>query len=131
LKVFDAVTSLAQSICKYVGQRKEAEEAEDVDMDATQPRSWFNNKRNSGYPIEEWKPWLHTIRSCIREHINMPAALASGHRGLHDKVAAELHKWYYVQEGPLKPFPKAWGGLTPPSSSSSAGLSLNPPLLMV
>ena len=43
---------------------------------------------------------------------------------------ANVRHMYYVQEGPLKNNTKSLGGLTPPSSSSSAGLSLggvNPP----
>ncbi len=45
----------------------------------------------------EWHPFLDTLRKNIRLHINPPAALGSGHRGLADKAAAEVYKWALQQ----------------------------------
>lgn len=36
---------------------------------------------------------VQAIRDGIHEHVNPPAALRSGHRGLPDKASAEVHKW--------------------------------------
>ncbi len=47
----------------------------------------------SAAPLPEWVPWLRTIITSIREHINPPTALGSGHRALADKAAAEVYKW--------------------------------------
>ncbi len=41
----------------------------------------------------EWLPWLRTIRENIRRHVNPPAALGSGNRGLAGKASAEIYKW--------------------------------------
>ncbi len=41
----------------------------------------------------EWAPWLATVRQNIRQHINPPAALGSGNRGLAGKASVEVHKW--------------------------------------
>jgi hypothetical protein len=46
----------------------------------------------------EWEPWLQALCENIRQHVNPPAALGSGHRSLSDKVAAETYKWS-LQEG--------------------------------
>jgi hypothetical protein len=50
--------------------------------------------REGVVPNDDWKPWLLEIKNNIFEWINPPMALASGHRGLTDKCAAEAFKWY-------------------------------------
>ena len=41
-----------------------------------------------------WQPWLDKIKDSVREHINPPAALGSGCRGLSDKCSAEAYKMH-------------------------------------
>lgn len=94
LPVFNAVTSLGNAIQDHCDRRAATELPTNLgECDQAHPHG-LQHERSSGDPLEEWRPWLATIRSSIREHIYMPGALASGHRGLHDKVAAELFKWY-------------------------------------
>ena len=44
-------------------------------------------------PADDWLPHLRVLSSEVREHINPPAALGSGHRSLMDKASAEVYKW--------------------------------------
>jgi hypothetical protein len=56
------------------------------------------------YVSPDWEGWLRTIAGNIHLHINPPTALANGHQGLADKVAAESYK-YHLQvpdEMPLR-----------------------------
>jgi hypothetical protein len=64
---------------------KDDDEDEDLDDDGIVALSTV--------PFPEWVPWLRTIHSNIREHINPPSCLGSGHRALADKAAAEVYKW--------------------------------------
>lgn len=41
----------------------------------------------------KWEAWLRVISQSITEHINPPAALGSGFRGLEDKVKAVVFTW--------------------------------------
>ena len=98
LPVFVAVMQLAagtEAFCDEHAARLAADSEDDLDADADVPNE-LEDRERIGFdilvtPKPEWLPWLHTIRSCSREHIHPPAALASGHRGLHAKTAAETH----------------------------------------
>ena len=84
LSVFEAVVSLSQSISTFC--EESAAHASEYDEDTDGPVSVD--------PLPAWVPWLKIICSSIREHIHPPVALASGHRGLADKTAAEAFKFH-------------------------------------
>ena len=47
-------------------------------------------------PVPEWADWLNTLSSCFDEYINMPAALASGHKALAHKCGTKAWNWALV-----------------------------------
>ena len=97
IDLFEAVEDLTNLINSFVAQQAEAAEADDRDqIDEFSNFTATKFKDVDGMrPLEERGPRLKLIRCAIREHVNPPAALGSGHRGLHDKVSAELHKYYF------------------------------------
>lgn len=44
-------------------------------------------------PEPDWVPWLQSIRRHVRQHVDVPSALTTGHRGLAHKCAALVFKW--------------------------------------
>ena len=80
---FEALTALQTSIQDFAtGLVDDDDDDEELD--------WHSRCE----VLPEWQPWLDTLRDNIRLHINPPAALASGHSALSDKVAAEAHKMH-------------------------------------
>ena len=44
-------------------------------------------------PLDEWKPWLDTIRSNVWRHVSIPVALTSGYKGVAHLCEAIAHSW--------------------------------------
>ena len=71
LKTFRAVQKLSQAVSKHLREAG----AEDAPFE------------DPALQAGGWQPFLDTIRNSIREQINPPAALGSGHRSLADKIS--------------------------------------------
>ena len=98
--LFEAVEDLTNSINQFVANAKQAAADRGDDDEVLLGRSGRLVEVAGIHPLDAWVPCLKIIRDKIREHINPPAALGSGHRNLHDKCASEVHK-IYVQKPPI------------------------------
>ena len=82
IQVFDAVVELELATSSYMEKQKLVQEETDADT------------INIPYePLDEWLPWLHTIRDCIDEHMHPPVALTTGHRTMTHKASAKTWSW--------------------------------------
>ena len=90
IEVYEAVQSLASAFEEYVRDLKASagDDEEAIIAGLLAP------------PQELWKPWLACIKEHVREHINPPAALTSGHKTVVHKAAARLWGWGLQQFKP-------------------------------
>ena len=83
IDVFEAVNALMLAILAYVAS---------VTADLGEEDTF--SREQCCFVAPEWEPWLKTILYNVHLHINPPSALASGHQGQADKVAAETYKMH-------------------------------------
>ena len=88
-RAFRAVCSLQEAIANFVSEHERELE---LDMEDDAPAD--HEGRWPTAPLPAWVDFLSVLKDNIREHVNPPAAMGSGHRSLVDKVACEVYKWH-------------------------------------
>ena len=84
IEVFFACTNLILAIQAY---------AESIALELEENETF--SREQCCYVAPEWEPWLKTLLYKVHLHINHPNALATGHQGQADKVAAEVYKMHF------------------------------------
>ena len=86
VSTFEAVRALVRGVKVWCDEERGSDEDTwergDVPMDHVRRRT-----------NPEWEPYLRSLKSNIREHINPPAALGTGCRGVADKAKAVTFAW--------------------------------------